>query len=97
MAWADLDGDGKCELITGKRVRGHGGRDPGAKEPAGLFYYNWDSNTRKFVRHTISPPGLGVGTGMQICVADLNGDSRPDIAVSGKTGTWVLLNKGPRK
>jgi hypothetical protein len=94
MAWADLDGDGKGELITGKRVRGHGDLDPGAKEPECLYYYKWDGTAQKFVRHTISPPGGGPGTGMQICVADLNGDGRPDIAVSGKTGTWLLINEG---
>jgi hypothetical protein len=33
---------------------------------------------------------------MQIRVADLNGDGRPDIAVAGKTGTWLLTNEGPR-
>jgi len=97
MAWADLDGDGKGELVTGKRVRGHGGRDPGAQEPACLFYYTWDSAARKFVRHTISPPGAGVGTGMQICTADLNGDGCEDIAVGGKTGTWLLMNEGTKK
>lgn len=94
MAWADLDGDGKGELITGKRVRGHGDLDPGALEPACLFYYKWDGAAQKFVRHTISPAGGGPGTGMQICVADLNGDGRPDIAVAGKTGTWLLINEG---
>ncbi|HIJ53930.1 MAG TPA: VCBS repeat-containing protein [Planctomycetes bacterium] len=97
MAWADLDGDGKGELITGKRVRGHGGRDPGAKEPACLFYYSWNSVARKFVRHTISGPGGGVGTGMQIRVADLNSDGRLDIAVAGKSGTWLLINEGKKK
>jgi hypothetical protein len=97
MVWADLDGDGKGELITGKRVRGHGGRDPGAKEPACIFYYSWDSTARKFIRHTISGPGDGVGTGMQVRVADLNGDGRPDIAVSGKSGTWLLINEGRKK
>jgi len=97
MVWADLDGDGKGELITGKRVRGHGGRDPGAKEPACLFYYSWDSATSKFVRHTISGPGSGVGTGMQIRVADLNSDGRLDIAVAGKSGTWLLINEGRKK
>ena len=97
LTWADLDGDGRGELITGKRVRGHGGRDPGADEGACLFYYRWDAPAGKFVRHTISPPGAGPGTGMQICVADLNGNSRPDIAVSGKTGTWLLVNEGPAK
>ena len=97
MAWADLDGDGEGELITGKRVRGHGGRDPGAAEPACLFYYTLDRANQRFVRHTISPPGVGVGAGMQIRVADLNGDGRPDIAVSGKSGTWLLINEGPTK
>ncbi|GAI48864.1 unnamed protein product, partial [marine sediment metagenome] len=95
--WADIDGDGKGELITGKRVRGHGGRDPGANEPACLFYYKWNNAERKFVRHTISGPGGGVGTGMQIRVADLNGDGQPDIAVSGKSGTWLLINEGKKK
>ena len=97
MAWADLDGDGKGELITGKRVRGHGDSDPGALEPECLYYYTWDGAAGKFNRHTISPPGGGVGTGMQIRAADLNGDSRPDIAVSGKTGTWLLINEGASK
>jgi hypothetical protein len=96
LVWADLDGDGQGEVITGKRVRGHAGRDPGGKEPECLYYYTWDASAREFTRHTISPPGAGVGTGMQICVVDLNADGRPDIAVSGKTGTWVLLNEGVR-
>ena len=94
LVWADLDGDRQGELITGKRVRGHAGRDPGGKDPECLFYYTWDASAREFTRHDISPFGGGVGAGMQICVADLNEDSRPDIAVSGKTGTWVLLSQG---
>ncbi len=94
LVWVDLDGDGKSELVTGKRVRGHAGRDPGGEEPECLYYYTWDASAREFARHEISPPGGGVGTGMQICVADLNADGRPDLAVVGKTGTWVLLNEG---
>jgi len=96
MAWADLDGDGHGELITGKRVRGHGGRDPGADEPPRLFYYAWDAAAGKFVRHAITAPDAGVGTGMQICVADLNADGRPDVAVAGKSGTYLLINEGPK-
>ena len=81
-------------MITGKRVRAHRGNDPGGKEPECVYCYKWDKDAKKFTRHTISEPGEGVGIGMQIRVADLNGDDRPDIVVAGKTGTWLLLNEG---
>lgn len=97
LEWADLDGDGKPELITGKRVRGHAGADPGGKEPECLYYYTWDPAAKEFARHDISPAGGGVGTGMQLRVVDLNGDGRLDIAVGGKTGTWVLMNEGVKE
>jgi len=97
LSWADLDGDGKGELVAGKRVRGHGDLDPGAQEPECLYYYSWNSTASSFARHVISPPGSGVGTGMQIRVADLNADGRPDIVVAGKTGTWILFNEGMEK
>jgi len=97
LVMADLDGDGRAELLAGKRVRGHADKDPGALEPECLFYYTWNAAEKKFTRHTISDFGGGVGTGMQIRVADLNGDGRPDIVVAGKTGTWLLTNQGVKK
>ena len=87
---ADLTGDGKLELITGKRVYAHNGRDPGGKEPPCLFYYTWDSAAKKFQRHVIDR-GV-VGTGLQIRTADLNGNGRLDIAVAGKSGTYIVWN-----
>ncbi|MCX7806282.1 MAG: VCBS repeat-containing protein, partial [Planctomycetota bacterium] len=39
MWWGDLDGDGKPELVTGKRYRAHCGRDPGEYDPYGLYYF----------------------------------------------------------
>jgi len=97
MLWTDIDGDNQPELITGKRVRAHVEGDPGVNEPECLYYYKWDKAARKFTRYTIAGHGEGVGGGMQIRAADLNGDGRVDIVVAGKTGTWILTNEGPAK
>lgn len=92
MIFADLNGDGRDELITGKRYFAHNGNDPGGKEPPCLYYYTWDPETQKFERHVIDEGR--VGTGLQIVAEDLNGDGRIDVAVAGKSGTY-LLTAGP--
>jgi len=90
LAWVDLDGDGKQELITGKRVHGHSGKDPGADEKPSIYYYAWDQQSLKFTRQLIAD---GVGTGLFIRSADLDGNGKVDLAVSGKSGTYLLLQK----
>ncbi len=92
---ADLDGDGADELITGKRYYAHNGRDPGGEAPPRLYYYKWNAKSQTFTRHTIDQGS--VGTGLQIRTADLNGDGRLDIAVAGKSGTYLLFNEGKGK
>ena len=87
---ADLDGDGNPELITGKRVYAHNGKDPGGREPPCLFYYQWRPQQQKFKKYVIDRGT--VGTGLQIRTADLNQDGRIDIAVAGKSGTYLLFN-----
>ncbi|MGI9352548.1 MAG: ThuA domain-containing protein, partial [Rhizobiaceae bacterium] len=95
LHWADLDGDGEGELITGKCFRAHNGRDPGGNEPPCLYSYILNPARLKFTRHTID---MGrVGTGRQIRTADLNDDGRLDIAVAGKSGTYILFNKGTQR
>lgn len=94
MQWVDIDGDGKPELITGKRYRAHD-TDPGVHDPAGLYYYKW--NGESFTKQTISygPLGEGKGTGLYFAVADLRGTGRKDIVVAGKDGLYVFYNDGP--
>ena len=90
---ADIDGDGEDELITGKRVLAHNGKDPGGKEPAVVYYYDWLADSQTFERHTIDDSGQ-VGIGLQIRTHDLDSDGDLDIAVAGKSGTYLLFNEG---
>ncbi len=89
--FADLDGDGSDELITGKRVRAHNGRDPGGTEPPLVCYYVWDAKTKSYARHLIDDGHVGIG--LQIRTADIDADGDTDIVVAGKEGTQILFNR----
>lgn len=93
MKWLDLDGDGKMELLTGKRHRAHNGKDPGGKEDAGLYYFQWTGSS--FSKSIISYGSLGEGkgTGLYFSTGDLNGDGKTDIAVAGKDGLWIFTQQ----
>jgi len=96
LVWTDLDGDGSKEIVTGKRFRAHGDGDPGAADPQCLMRFIWNVRTKSFEKDVISH-GEKIGSGMQIRVVDLDGDKRLDLAVAGKTGTYILFNRGPAK
>jgi len=91
LTWVDLDGDQQPELITGKRYYAHNGNDPGGQEPPCLYYYKWNAADLSFQRFTIDEGR--VGTGLQIVTDDFNADGKTDIAVAGKSGTFVLTAK----
>ena len=93
MEWEDLDGDGRPELITGKRYRAHNGNDPGGQDPIGLYYFRWTGShfSKQIVDYGAF--GQGKGTGVYFSVADLNNDGRKDIIVAGKDGLTVYYNK----
>ncbi len=90
LAWADLDGDGAGELITGKRYFAHNGNDPGGKEMPLICYYKFDSKSRTFRKSIIEQGHVGIG--LQLGVGHFDDNQSTDIAVAGKSGTYLLLN-----
>ena len=94
LMWIDIDGDGQCELVTGKRYRAHCGHDPGAFDPVGTYYFKW--NGESFTKQVIDygPARVGKGCGIHFAVADLTGNGLLDIVAPGKDGLYVFFNEG---
>jgi hypothetical protein len=107
---ADLNGDGQLDFVTGKRYFAHNGADPGEREPIGLYWYEYRKTSQtgapgsgpgnggvEWIRHIIDYGGR-MGGGMQIVVADIDGDGDMDVISGGKAGLFVAenLTKSPK-
>ena len=94
LMWIDIDGDGACELVTGKRYRAHCGHDPGGHDDVGIYYFKWTGEC--FSKQVIDygPARMGTGCGIHFAVADLTGDGRLDVVAPGKDGLYVFYNQG---
>ena len=96
LNYADINGDGTKDLITGKRFYAHG--PAGDEDPQGEVVMYWyeiqktKGTPPKFVPHKIEA-GNGTGVGTQFQVLDFNGDKKLDIVLSNKKGTNVLVQK----
>lgn len=91
--WVDLDGDGRNELVVGKRYLPHEGRDPGEYDPLVGYRYQFDPATRTWWRGTLSA-GEGVGFGLDPKAADLDADGDLDLLCAGRNGLFWLENQG---
>lgn len=95
LHWADIDGDGQNELVTGKRYQAHpNDGDPGGWDDVGIYYFKWTGEG--FSKQVISygPLGEGAGCGIHFALADLRGTGRLDIVAPGKDGLHVFYNEG---
>ncbi|MEN6533155.1 MAG: VCBS repeat-containing protein, partial [Bryobacteraceae bacterium] len=91
----DLNGDGRIDILTGKRYMAHNGKDPGEREPLGIYWYESRVDEKgqvEWFRHIIDY-STRAGGGMQIAVADIDGDGDTDFAVGGKSGSFLFVNK----
>jgi len=105
----DLNGDGQPDLVTGKRYMAHNGNDPGEREPLGLYWYEYrkvpvagrGANANggvEWIRHIIDY-GSRMGAGLQVRVADIDGDGDLDVIAGGKSGLFIAENvtKNPQR
>jgi hypothetical protein len=92
---ADLDGDGLQDLVVGKRMWAHPPpKDIEPDAPPVLYWFQLKRDGKgdpTFVPHFIDDKS---GVGVQVTVADMNADGRPDILTVSKLGTFLFINKG---
>jgi hypothetical protein len=100
----DVNGDGRLDLVTGKRFMAHNGKDPGEREPLGVYWYEHRASAGtgagapggvEWIRHLVDYGGR-VGGGMQIPIVDLDGDGDLDMVVAGKSGLFLIQNDSGR-
>jgi hypothetical protein len=94
---ADIDGDGRTDIVTGKRFWAHleSYTDPDPMGEAVLYWYRNVKNPNapggaEFVPELIHNRS---GVGSQFEVTDVNKDGAPDIVTSGMKGTFVFWGK----
>lgn len=95
ITMVDLNKDGKLDFLTGKRFMAHNGRDPGEREPLGIYWFEFlkePSGKIQWTKHVIDF-STRTGTGMQLAVADINGDGLLDFVAPGKSGLFLFLGK----
>ena len=85
----DFNNDGLTDFATGKRYFAHNGRDPGAKEPAVLYWFELirDKNGARFIPHLLDRDS---GAGTQLSAADINGDGLSDLGIGNKKGVFIF-------
>jgi hypothetical protein len=97
-ALADVNGDGRPDLVTGKRFQSRNVPAPGDADPLGIYWYEFKPGSNGAVtwtRHTIDYGGKA-GSGLQVAVRDIDGDGDMDVVSAGKSGLFLAENQSKR-
>ena len=93
MALSDVNADGHPDLVTGKRYYAHNGHDPGAHEPAVLYWFEFKAGKKpSWIPHKVDDNS---GVGLQVVVQDINNDQLADIIVANKKGVFYFEQLKP--
>ncbi|MCA9099590.1 MAG: VCBS repeat-containing protein, partial [Planctomycetales bacterium] len=90
---ADLDGDGDNDLVVGKRMWAHGPHgDIEPNAPPVLYWFELvqKDGAARYIPHRIDDRS---GVGVQLTVADVDGDGANDVLTASKLGSFVFLNR----
>ena len=95
VAWADIDGDGLKDIVTGKRFWSHGKCciDPESNAPPVLYWFKQVHHPDKTVEFVPCLVDADSGAGTQVTIGDVNGDGLPDIVVANSKGAFVFLQE----
>jgi dienelactone hydrolase len=88
---ADVDNDGRLELVAGKRYLGHDGKDLGEWDPLVIYWYKFDPATHAWRRGTISAGGPAAFD-LDNKLLDLDGDGDLDLVAAGRSGLYWFEN-----
>ena len=95
LDFADIDGDGLRDIVTGKRMWAHGPKgdvEPGA-DPV-VYWFRLTRSPQGEIRYVPYKIDAKSGVGGQILAADVDGDARVDVVTASKLGTFVFRNLG---
>ncbi len=92
---ADLDGDKRPEVISGKRYFGHDGKDLGEQDLLCAYAYRFEPQSHTFRRMEIFH-GERAGFGLDPKVADIDGDGDLDFLAADRCSLTLLENEGQR-
>jgi hypothetical protein len=91
LALVDVNGDGNPDLVTGKRYWAHHGKDPGEREPAVLYWFEYKpGKTPTWIKHEIDNDS---GLGLHVTVEDINNDGLVDIVTGNKKGVRIFTQQ----
>jgi hypothetical protein len=89
----DINGDGKLDLVTGRRFFANGFRPEKASDPSPLYWFSLKATKGgppEFIPQLIDDQS---GVGAQFVTEDFNGDKLTDIVVSNRKGVFLFIQK----
>ena len=98
MNLADMDGDGLKDIVTGKRWYSHGyhyDEEDDITDPPVVYVFQLKRKPGNQVEWVPQLIHNRQDAAIQLAVADVDGDGKPDIVTSGRKGTVIFFQQGP--